>query len=97
MKTANNTQITPVADSGDSLETLRALRHKLAETIDKSESGRDIAALSRQLQMVMAQIAEQEALQSEDDPVQDLLKEKKYQQVRGRDRHAFYEGIDEVD
>ena len=50
--------IVTIADSGDRLETLRALRHKVAETISKSESGRDIAALSRQLREVMAEIEE---------------------------------------
>lgn len=45
-----------VADQGDNLELLKALRQKLATAIDESKSGRDIAALSRQLQIVAAQI-----------------------------------------
>ena len=35
--------------SSDRREVLTALRDKVAETIDKSESGRDIAALSRRM------------------------------------------------
>ena len=45
-----------IADQGDNLELLKALRQKLATAIDESKSGRDIAALSRQLQIVAAQI-----------------------------------------
>ena len=66
--------IATIADQGDRLATLKALRHKLAETIDNSHSGRDIAALARQLQIVSGQIAEIEAQQS-DDPISDILKE----------------------
>lgn len=49
--------IISAADSGNRLETLKCLRHTLAVTIQKSESGRDIAALSRQLLIVMEEIA----------------------------------------
>ena len=35
--------------ASDRREVLTALRDKVAETIDKSESGRDIAALSRRM------------------------------------------------
>lgn len=35
--------------ASDRREALTALRDKVAETIDKSESGRDIAALSRRM------------------------------------------------
>lgn len=38
------------------LEMLKALRAKLAYTIDNSESGRDIAALSKQLREVALEI-----------------------------------------
>lgn len=49
-----------IAQRGDSLETLKALRQKLAKAIDSSNSGRDISSLARQLQIVMAQIDELE-------------------------------------
>ena len=49
-----------IADQGDNLETLKALRHKLAKAIEDSNSGRDISSLARQLQIVMAQISELE-------------------------------------
>lgn len=48
--------ITKAADSGDRMETLEALRHKLAVAIDQSDSGRDIAALSKQLREVLEEI-----------------------------------------
>lgn len=46
------------AASGDRLETLKALRDTLAGRIDGCESGRDLAALSRQMTLVLAEIAE---------------------------------------
>lgn len=50
-----------VAESGNNLDTYKALRQKIARTIDESKSGRDIAALSKQLQIVIAKIEELEA------------------------------------
>jgi len=44
------------AASNDRRETLIALRDKLARTIDECESGRDIAALSKRLMEVMAEL-----------------------------------------
>lgn len=44
------------AKSGDKRKTLIALRDKLAETIDNCESGRDMAANSKRLMEVMAEI-----------------------------------------
>lgn len=44
------------AKSGDKRATLIALRDKLAETIDKCESGRDMAANSKRLMEVMAEL-----------------------------------------
>ena len=44
------------AKSGNVLETLERLRDSLAETIETCESGRDMAALSRQLSQVLDQI-----------------------------------------
>lgn len=45
-----------VARSGDRVETLRALRDVLAAGIAECGSGRDLAALSRQLQQVLAEL-----------------------------------------
>ena len=42
--------------SGDRYATLVAMRDKIAETIDGTESGRDIAALTKRLAEVMAEI-----------------------------------------
>ena len=44
------------AKSGDKRATLIALRDKLAETIENCESGRDMAANSKRLMEVMAEI-----------------------------------------
>ena len=58
-KTSRHNLIT-VADNGDALETLRELRHKIAVALEECQSGRDIAALSRQLVLVVQQINELE-------------------------------------
>lgn len=44
------------AKSGNKRETLIALRDKLAETIEKCESGRDMAANTKRLMEVMAEL-----------------------------------------
>ena len=44
------------AKSGNKRDTLIALRDKLAETIDNCESGRDMAANSKRLMEVMAEL-----------------------------------------
>lgn len=44
------------AQSGNRLDTLRSLRDVLARSIDGTDSGRDVAALSRQLTDVLEQI-----------------------------------------
>jgi len=44
------------AQSGDKRATLIALRDKLAETIENCESGRDMAANSKRLMEVMAEL-----------------------------------------
>ena len=54
------------ADKGNQLETAKALRHKLAETIEKSTSGRDIAALANQLRGVMETIKNLEKMNYQD-------------------------------
>lgn len=65
------------AKSGDKRATLIALRDKLAETIENCESGRDMAANSKRLMEVMAE------LESLPDPAEikkskhDRLKEKR--------------------
>ncbi len=70
-----------VSAAGDDLATLKALRRKIAAAIDKSNSGRDIAALSRQLTLVMDQIRK---LEAEDRPteIEDLLAKREYRKVR---------------
>ncbi|MGN0079790.1 MAG: hypothetical protein ACI36T_04525 [Eggerthellaceae bacterium] len=44
------------ARSGDKLSTLKQLRDQIAKSIQDSDSGRDIAALSKRLMEVMDEI-----------------------------------------
>lgn len=60
------------AESGNRLETLRSLRDTLAGQIDACESGRDMAALSRQLTDVLSQIASLAPEQKAGDPVDEI-------------------------
>ena len=48
--------LTEAAKSGNKRDTLIALRDKLAETIENCESGRDMAANSKRLMEVMAEL-----------------------------------------
>ena len=50
--------LSEVAAMGNRLDTLEALRGCLAWALETADSSRDIAALSRQLTMVLAEIAE---------------------------------------
>ena len=60
-------KLASIAQNGDNLETLRALRQTIAEAIDRTKSGRDLASLSRQLQIVMERISELEAQEGDDE------------------------------
>ena len=64
------------AKSGDKRATLIALRDKLAETIENCESGRDMAANSKRLMEVMAEL---EAL-----PDPEAKKESKHDRLKRR-------------
>ena len=78
--------IEEITAEGSDLEALEALRQKVARTIDQSNSGRDIASLSRQLVGIMARIAEIKA-ENEEDPIKELLDRGSHAQVRdGRGR-----------
>lgn len=50
------TNLVEAAQSGDKRATLIALRDKIAQTIENCESGRDMAANSKRLMEVMAEI-----------------------------------------
>lgn len=69
------------ARSGDRLTTLRALRDVLAATITIASSGRDVAALSRQLTEVLAQIeALEKAPEVKGTPLDELEKRRSTRQ-----------------
>lgn len=65
--------IVDAAKTGDQLTLLIALRAKLAETLQNSKSGRDIAALSKQLREVAEQIKALEEENSQSDTIFNIL------------------------
>ena len=87
--------IEEITANGNDLEALEALRQKVARTIDGSNSGRDIAALSRQLVGIMARIAEIKA-ENEDDPIQEILDNRRFGGVRDGKGRPIYDKADEV-
>jgi hypothetical protein len=64
------------AKSGDKRATLIALRDKLAETIDRCESGRDMAANTKRLMEVMAELESMPDPQQKKISKHDRLKKK---------------------
>ena len=65
--------VAPVATEGDQLNTLIALRDRLAHEMDVTRSARDVAALSRQLTEVLALIADLDKTEEEHDELADLI------------------------
>ena len=66
-------KIIDTLEKGSELTTLKALQRKIAATIDESNRGRDIAALSKQLREVSARIAELDEIESNGDTVLDQV------------------------
>ena len=60
------------ATSGVRLRTLETLRDKLAQEIDDCDSTRDLAALSRQLTLVLAEIDELAEPEKKGDAVDEI-------------------------
>lgn len=58
VKNVDKTSLVEAVKSGNRKKTLIALRDKLAEMIDGCESGRDLAANSKRLMEVMAELEE---------------------------------------
>ena len=54
--TRANASLTAVAATGDRRKTLERLRQELATEIDAKPGARDLAALSRQMQQVLAEL-----------------------------------------
>lgn len=65
------------ASSGDRRRALEELRDTLASAIDASDSGRDIAALSRQLTDVLAQIDELAPVEPKGNPLDELAQRRR--------------------
>lgn len=55
--------ILSAAQGGNQLETLYTLRDKLAETLDKTQSARDIAPLAKRFSDTLSEIAKLESEQ----------------------------------
>lgn len=66
------TSLPDSARSGDRLATLQALRDTLADQIAETDSGRDMAALSRQLTDVLKQIVDIAPEKKAGDPVDEI-------------------------
>lgn len=82
-----------IKDNAGELETLKVLQLKLARTIDGSNSGRDIAALSKQLREVTEKIAVLES-QAEEDEIAQILSERAPGlpgAIRNKHRQVIYE------
>lgn len=82
-------KLSEIVDNGNTLETLKYLRHKIAEAIDDSTSGRDIAALSRQLQIVIESISELEKI-TPDTEIETVLEQvrKRHPPVRSEKKYV---------
>lgn len=72
-----------IAESENDLETLKALRRKIAKALDNTKSARDIASLSRQMVSIIEKISELEQMTDDNDPVQEILNRREF--VRARD------------
>ena len=73
--------ITDVVRNQNRLEMLKALQLKIASTIDSTNSGRDIASLSKQLREISEEIETLEQLQRTDE-ISDILENYTHKQVR---------------
>lgn len=67
-------ELLKAAKSGDKRQTLIALRDKIAETIENCDSGRDMAANSKRLMEVMAEIDELPDPETQHESKHDRLK-----------------------
>lgn len=87
-------KIATAANRGDRLVTLKALRQKIAKAIDDSQSARDIAALSRQLQSILQDIDDIESLIPPEKPqtVMEKLQAKHRNEIAGQ-RQAEHDAM----
>ena len=81
--------IAETSEKGDRLETLKALRRKLAETLDETHSGRDIASLTLQMQKVLQQIEYIEDAGNGDE-IDELIKACSLPPVRDAHAHPLH-------
>lgn len=78
------TDIIKAAESGEKLALLVAVRDKLAVSLEHTESGRDIAALTKRLIQVVDEIEEIESRSRPGTSKHDLLKAKTERIINGR-------------
>lgn len=88
----SNAKLAEVIKENDELKTYKAIQEKIAATIDGSNSGRDIAALSKQLREVTQKIAELEA-QTETDEIGAILESRKAAGLPGSVRNKKRQAI----
>lgn len=86
-----NTLTETINNNAGELETMRVLQLILARTIDESNSGRDIAALSKQLREVTQKIAQLEIeAEKADTEFEQIVAKYKDRQVRNETRQVMY-------
>lgn len=70
-------KLSTAVNRGDRREALKALRSRLAKAIEESESGRDIAALSKRLMEVMREIESMPDPEADETPVSRAQKKRR--------------------
>ena len=88
-------KLADISKQGDNLETLKALRQRVAQAIDSSQSGRDIASLSRQLQIILDRIRELEESQ-EDDEIKSILSDQGISPARWKRARLQHELLEDL-
>lgn len=80
------TDLATIAATGHYLDTLKALRDRLATQIDVTDSGRDMAALSNRLMQTLKAIAEAEssAVQRSDTPLDEIERRRSKRKRRAK-------------
>lgn len=77
-----NLSLHEVAQGGDRAATLMALRDEIAAQIDATDSGRDVAALSRQLTDVLMQIEKVAPTKATGDPIDEISQRRAARRAR---------------
>lgn len=92
-------KILTASNKGDRLETLKAIRQKIARCLDNTDSARDIAALTRQLLTVLEQIQDLESATPPETPktIIQAIQAKHQTENRQRNGRAIIEGLEDYE